>query len=834
MKDKILVLAALLVISISGFAQSSMTDDQVMQYILKETEKGSSQQKIVTNLIKNGVTTNQLQRVRRKAEQQKRKAEKEQNDKKAEKNDDMDDMYVNPTARRNAEVRGTYRSENLAAYENDYDIENDKKPDEQDNIDVETREVFGRNIFSTRNLTFQPSANISTPTNYIMGAGDAVSINIWGASQTTIDETINNDGYIVVEGVGPIKLAGLNVNQAKAALRRKLGARYSDSRIEMSLTDSRSIQVQVMGEVKAPGTYTLSGLSSAFNALYMAGGISNIGTLRNIQVYRSGRRIATIDVYDYILNGNVKGDVHLQDNDVIVVGAYDCLVQVKGSIKRPMWYEMKKDETVRDILDYSGGFSGNAYTKSVRLLRKAGSENSIHTIDEFQMRAFTLADEDVIEVDSTRARYSNMVEVRGAVKHAGRFELGNSIQTVRELMLAAEGLREDAYEERAIMHREKDDLTLEMVSVDVTGIMNGTASDIPLKNNDVLFIPSRTEMLGDRTIEVSGEVTYPGIYPYAENTTLQDMLLEAGGLTEAASLARVDVFRRVRDAKAVETLGQSAEHFTFSMDEKYNITTDTTFYLKPYDVVVIRKSPAYEEQQTVKIRGEVAFQGDYSLTNKNYRLSDLIKACGGLTSMAYVDGAHLTRFMTKDEIENRDEINRKELIKLYEDGLKEGKDMNMQIADSLYNLKKNTKYSYPVAINLKKAIEQPGSNFDLILRKGDILEVPEQINVVKVSGEVMYPVSMSYDKDKNLHYYVSHAGGLTGNASRSRIYGIQANGSIVKLSSNSVRDIQPGTEIVVPQKKAKRKMSTGEIVGITSGIASLGAIIVALLNVLKK
>lgn len=834
MKNRILALTAVLTMCIAGYAQSSMTDDQVMQYIIKEAEKGTSQQKIVTSLIKNGVTTTQLQRVRRKAEQQKRKIEKEKKEKEKKDNEIEDGMYVNPTARRNEEVRGTTRNENLASYANDHDIGDYVEPDDSDALYHDRRVVFGRNIFSTKDLTFQPSANIATPASYTMGPGDQVSINIWGASQATIEGTVNSDGYLVIEGIGPVKLAGLSVNQAKAALRKRLGARYTDSHIDMSLTDSRSIQVQVMGEVRHPGSYTLSGLSSAFNALYMAGGISDIGTLRDIHVYRNGHRIATIDVYDYILNGNVRGNVHLQDNDVIVVGAYDCLVQVKGNVKRPMWYEMKKTETVRDVLDYSGGFAGNAYTKSVRLLRKAGSENSIHTIDEFQMRAFTLADEDVVEVDSTRTRYSNIVEVRGAVKHAGRFELGNNIQTVRELMLAAEGLREDAYQERAIMHREKEDLTLEMVSVDIPGIMAGTTSDIPLRNNDVLFIPSRTEMLGDRTIEVSGEVTYPGVYPFAENMTIQDILLEAGGLTEAASLARVDVFRRVRDAKAVETKGQSAEHFAFSLNEKYDINGDTTFYLRPYDVVVIRKSPAYEEQQTVQVRGEVAFQGDYSMTSKNYRLSDLIKASGGLTSMAYSNGAHLTRVMTKEEIEQRDEANRKALIQLYEDGLKEGKDMNMQIADSLFNLKKNTKYTFPVAIDLTQAMAKPGSDFDIELRKGDILEIPVRSNIVKVSGEVMYPVSMSYEKDKNLNYYLSRAGGLSGNASRSRIYGIHQNGSVVKLSSNSVRDIQPGTEIVVPQKKTRKRMTTGEIVGIASGVASLGAIIVSLLNVIKK
>ena len=827
MKNRIIAFATILLISLAAMAQSSMTDDQVLKYLVTETQKGTSQQKMAAELLKKGVTPTQLQRVRKKAEKLREEAENTgSKDKKKEKKGKKDDDELDMDASQS-------RAEELGLEQSDEELVGESTDDILGITEEDQRQVFGRNIFNAKNLTFQPSTNIATPANYTIGPADMVTINIWGASQQTIEAEVSSDGYIVIEGVGPVKLAGLTVERAKNVLRNKLSQHYSDCSFDLSLSETRSIQVQVMGEVKVPGTYTLSSLSTAFNALYMAGGISKIGTLRDIRVYRSGKNISSIDVYDYILNGNSRGDIRLEDNDVIVVGAYNCLVQIKGNVKRPMWYEMKKSETVKDLLTYAGSFTGNAYTKNVRLTRKSGDEYSIHTIDEFQMGSFSMADEDMVEVDSIRARFSNKVEVRGAAKHPGLFELGGKIQSVRDLLLAAEGLSEDAYEGRAIMHRENEDLTLRMINVDIHGIIAGTTSDIPLKNNDVLFIPSKSDMLGERIIDVKGEVTYPGQYPYADNTTIQDIILQTGGLTEAGSLARVDVFRRIRDNKSALAGTNSSINFSFSLDEQFAIQEDTTFFLEPYDIVVVRKSPSYKEQQNVTAQGEVNFEGQYSLTNKNYRLSDLVKACGGLTDMAYIRGAKLIRLMTQEELEQRDQANLKAQIQLYEDGLKEGKDMNMQIADSLLSLKTNTSNTFPVAINLEEAMANPGTDDDILLREGDVLSVPEKSNIIKISGEVMYPVSMSYEKGKKLSYYIHHAGGYSTNASKSKVYGINANGSVVKLSNNSVRDIEPGMEIVVPQKSAKKKLSTTEIIGIGSGVAALASVIVALLNAIK-
>lgn len=830
MNNRLIAIVMAFFIGLTAMAQTSMTDDQVLKYLATEAQKGTSEQKMAAELIKKGVTPTQLQRVKKKAEKLKAEAEakktgKEDSSKRRRRGEDNDEGMFGDAAES--------RAKELGMTKEDEDIEASDATEVTGVTEAEQRLVFGRNIFNSKNLTFQPAANIATPANYVIGTGDMVTINIWGASQESIETQVTADGYVVVEGVGPIKLAGLSVANANKMLAGKLGQYYTDCDIQLSLTEARSIQVQVMGEVKNPGTYTLSSLSTAFNALYTAGGISKIGTLRDIKVYRGGKLISTIDVYDYILNGNSRGDVRLEDNDVIVVGAYDCLVQVKGNVKRPMWYEMKRSETVGDLIRYAGSFSGNAYTKKVRVTRKSGDEYSIHTVDEFQMGAFALADEDKVEVDSIRARFSNRVEVRGAAKHAGLYELGKDINSVRTLLLAADGLSEDAYEGRAIMHRENPDLTLQMIGVDVRGILAGTASDIPLKNNDVLFIPSKTDMLGERIIDVKGEVAYPGQYPYADNITIQDIILQTGGITEAGSLARVDVFRRIRDKESSKTGTSTSLSFSFSINEDFSTHQDTTFYLQPYDIVVVRKSPSYEEQKSVTVDGEVNFEGVYTLTHKNYRLSELITACGGLTDMAYARGAKLTRQMTQEEQEQRDQANLKSQIQIYEDGLREGKDMNMQIADSLLALKANTANTFSVAIDLEKAMANPGSDDDIMLREGDLLHVPEFSNIIKISGEVMHPVSMSFEKGRNLTYYINHAGGYGNNASKRKIYGINANGSIVKLSSNSVRDIQPGMEIVVPQKNNKRKLSTTEILGIGSGLAAIGSIIISLLNAIK-
>lgn len=830
------------------FAQS-MTDDAVIKYVMQQQAKGADQKTIVTQLLQKGVTTEQLRRVRKKytAEQEQlgaqdltgknkgvtRTRQAQDNQVAGEQNQMQQNYMVRSQFRDRNPKYGTMK-ERQEAMNNEIAFMDIDSLIYYQNYFKDDHQVFGRNIFNNQMLTFQPNQNMATPANYRLGAGDNVIIDVWGASQETFEGEVSPDGTVTIEGVGPIALGGMSVSQANATVKSRLGKFYEGCSVQLTVGNTRTIQVQVMGEVNVPGTYSLSSLSSAFNALYAAGGINDIGTLRNIKVYRSGRCIAIIDVYDYILNGNAKGDVRLQDNDIIVVGPYECLVDIRGKVKRPMFYEMKRKESVKTILSYAGGFTGDAYKKSIRLVRKSGNEYSIHNIEEFDMGTFNLDDGDSLYIDSVIPRYSNMVEVRGAVFHPGKFQMDGKITGVRDLVNAADGLREEAFLPRAVMHRTKDDMTLEVVSVDIKGIMDGSEADIPLKKNDVLFIPSALDMQGEQTLKISGEVNYPGTYVYASGSHIEDLILQAGGLTNAASTVKIDVFRRTNDKTALKDDEKIAETYTFSLDDNFKLSENADFTLLPFDEVVVRKSPSYTEQQNVTIDGAVNFSGQYSMTNKNYTLSDLVEAAGGVSSLAYVKGARLERVMTQDEKTQVETSLRSQQIALYEESMTTTeKNFDLNRADSLLQMKLDIGNTYPVAIDLEKALKDKKGTDDIVLREGDRLIVPQYSNTVKISGDVMYPISMNYSKGKYLKYYIKRAGGYGDKARKSRVYAIYMNGSVKQINHMSSDDIQPGCQIVVPSKKSKNKMSTAEILSIGSSSASIAAVVATIANLLK-
>ena len=832
----------------TAWAQS-MSDDQVVNFVKQEQEKGSSQQQIVTKLLQKGVTTDQLRRIRKKYNA-------EQNTLGASDLTGKESTKTPSRLRHERQIQGTQsQMQNQYMIQPQYRVQNRNYGTHQERMqemnseigfmDIDSliyyqnyfrdsNQVFGRNIFNNQMLTFQPNMNMATPVNYRLGAGDEVIIDVWGASQETFTETISPDGIVTITGIGPCKIGGMSVSEATAYLRSRLGRFYSDSNIQLSVGGTRSIQVQVMGEVNVPGTYTLSSLSSAFNALYAAGGINDIGTLRDIKVYRQGRMISTIDVYDYLLNGNSRGDVRLNDNDIIVVGPYDELVEIRGKVKRPMFYEMKKNESLSTILGYSGGFTGDAYKKSIRVTRKNGAEYSMHTVGEFDWNGFTLADGDSIYVDSVIARYSNMVEVRGAVFHSGMYQMDGGISTVRELIKAAEGLREDAFTARAVMHRQKDDLSLEVLAINVEGIMAGTAADIPLRKNDVLYIPSKRDMEGEQTLSITGEVHYPGLYVYADNTSLEDLVLQAGGLTDAASSVKVDVYRRIDDPHALVNDENLTETYTFALKDGFVIDGEPGFILHPYDQVVVRTSPTYATQKNVSVTGSVNFSGQYAMSSRNYRLSDLIKDAGGLTSLGYAKGARLERRMTEEERQQQEASLRAAQIAMYEEAMQnENNDFNLSRADSLLIMKLDVGNIFPVAIDLEKAVANPGCEEDIVLREGDRLIVPQYSSTVKISGDVMYPISMNYKKGESLKYYIKHAGGYGDNARKKRVYAIYMNGSVELLSHTSNKAVQPGCTIVVPSKKQKNKMTTAEYAAMGTSAASIATMMVTIANIMK-
>lgn len=832
----------------TAWAQS-MSDDQVVNFVKQEQEMGSSQQQIVTKLLQKGVTTDQLRRIRKKYNA-------EQNTLGASDLTGKESTKTPSRLRQERQIQGTQsQMQNQYMIQPQYRVQNRNYGTHQERMqemnseigfmDIDSliyyqnyfrdsNQVFGRNIFNNQMLTFQPNMNMATPVNYRLGAGDEVIIDVWGASQETFTETISPDGIVTITGIGPCKIGGMSVSEATAYLRSRLGRFYSDSNIQLSVGGTRSIQVQVMGEVNVPGTYTLSSLSSAFNALYAAGGINDIGTLRDIKVYRQGRMISTIDVYDYLLNGNSRGDVRLNDNDIIVVGPYDELVEIRGKVKRPMFYEMKKNESLSTILGYSGGFTGDAYKKSIRVTRKNGAEYSMHTVGEFDWNGFTLADGDSIYVDSVIARYSNMVEVRGAVFHSGMYQMDGGISTVRELIKAAEGLREDAFTARAVMHRQKDDLSLEVLAINVEGIMAGTAADIPLRKNDVLYIPSKRDMEGEQTLSITGEVHYPGLYVYADNTSLEDLVLQAGGLTDAASSVKVDVYRRIDDPHALVNDENLTETYTFALKDGFVIDGEPGFILHPYDQVVVRTSPTYATQKNVSVTGSVNFSGQYAMSSRNYRLSDLIKDAGGLTSLGYAKGARLERRMTEEERQQQEASLRAAQIAMYEEAMQnENNDFNLSRADSLLIMKLDVGNIFPVAIDLEKAVANPGCEEDIVLREGDRLIVPQYSSTVKISGDVMYPISMNYKKGESLKYYIKHAGGYGDNARKKRVYAIYMNGSVELLSHTSNKAVQPGCTIVVPSKKQKNKMTTAEYAAMGTSAASIATMMVTIANIMK-
>lgn len=837
MKRYLFSLWMLLAMASTAMAQS-MTDQQVMEFYIEQRQQGVSQQQIVTKLMQRGVNVQQLQRIRKKYEQQ-------------QNNSGLGAVNIttDPTNERLRQNNGqekedpnatTFRRGNdpTIRRQNTYD-ENDPEymsmsremayilPDsaelermriEEEVLNRNRKRVYGRDIFNNQNLTFEPTMNIATPQNYTLGPGDAVFVDVWGASHNSFQSTVSPDGTIQIEGFGPVSVGGLTVEQANARLRSQLGARYQSSKIRLTVGQTKTILVNVMGEVNVPGTYTLSAFSTVFNALYMAGGISDIGTLRNIKVFRNNREISTVDVYDYILNGKQTGNVRLADNDVIIVGPYESLVNITGKVKRPMYYEMKKTESVGALINYAGGFTGDAYKKSVRIIRKAGSQYSVYNVSEFDMAKFPVSDEDSVSIDSILPRFSNMVELKGAVFRPGMYQVGGDIQSVRQLIESAEGVTEEAFTPHAVLHRMKSDRTLEVLSIDLQGILSGTTADIALRNEDVLFVPSKQDMQEEKILTIHGEVRNPGVYKYADNETLEDFVLQAGGLNEAASTVKVDVARRLRNPEATTASDTIAQTFSFALKDGFVIDGEEGFKLMPYDEVYVRTSPGYIKQQNVLVEGEVNFEGTYTLSRKRQRLSEVIKMTGGLTSSAYPQGARLERRITPEE-----RLRMQTVLSMV-------KAQNSD-RDTLDIAKLDLGSTYYVGIHLDQALANPGGEEDIVLREGDRIIVPEYTNTVKISGDVMYPNTVSYREGKSVKYYINQAGGWGNRAKKSRTYIIYMNGTVARVGYNT--KVLPGCEIIVPSKSLNNRLTLPEIMSIGTSTASIATMLATIANLFK-
>lgn len=814
-----MVVALMMLSSLTVAAQSGMTDTQVMQFVAREAKAGTSQSQIVTKLMQRGVKIDQIRRVRNQYDKQIRSRNMSA----------AADAAVNEVGNRMRNSASQQQElENgkvNTASENANDANEDHQLAEEEvmatqghSASTNGKKVFGRDIFNQRALSFEPNMNIATPQTYVLGPGDQVVIDVYGASQNTHQLTISPEGTVTVPGYGPIYVSGMTVAAANGKIRSTLGSRYASSKVKLSVGQTRTIMINVMGEVRTPGTYTLSAFSTVFHALYRAGGINDIGTLRNVKVYRNGKLITVVDIYEYILNGRLAGNVRLQDGDVVQVGPYDCLVGVTGNVKRPMFYEMRKNESVATLLKYAGGFTGDAYKKAVRLVRQTGERYSVFNVDEFDMSSFKVDDGDAVSVDGMLNRYENMVEVKGAIFRPGQYRLGGEVTSVRGLIERAEGVTEDAFTAHAVLHRMKADRSLEVVSVDVEGIMAGTVPDIPLKNEDVLFIPTQAELRSERTYTITGEVMSPGTYEYADNTSVEDLIMQAGGLTDAASTAKVDVSRRIRDPKATTTTREIAQTFSFALKDGFVVDGTKGFILQPYDVVHVRRSPGYVTPQNVTIKGEVNFPGVQTMNMKNMRLSDVLEMAGGVTENAYLRGARLVRVKTQEEKERT-----KDVLAALKRSLSERDSVAIESLDL-----ENT---YVVGIELDKAMADKGGEYDIILREGDVITVPEYNATVKVSGDVMFPNTVSFVGDKGYKWYVNKAGGFGLRAKKRKTFVVYTNGTVAQVGHGA--KIEPGCEIVVPSKRKREGLNFGQMLAAGTSMASLAAVIASIVSITK-
>ncbi|MCM0245405.1 SLBB domain-containing protein [Bacteroides fragilis] len=685
--------------------------------------------------------------------------------------------------------------------------------------------VFGRNIFTDRNLSFEPNLDIPTPENYVLGPGDELIIDVWGTSENTVREIISPEGTIHVAGIGPIFLDGMSIQDAERSLRREFSKIYAaisgkSVHIKLSLGGIRTIMINVMGEVQVPGTYRLSAFASVFHALYRAGGVSGIGSLRDIRVVRGGKEVACIDVYDYIMKGKLTDDIRLSEGDVILIPPYENLVSISGKVKRPMAYEMKKGETITTLLSYAGGFTGDAYRDAIRLFRLNGKEKQIYNVGQDDYQSFVLTDGDELSVEAVLQRFSNKVEVRGAVYRAGVYQLDDSIMgTVRQLISRAEGLRGDAFLNRALLRREHEDLTHEMIPVDLKRMMAGAVSDLRLQKNDVLYISSVKDIEKEGTLSIYGDIRNPGDFPYVKNTSIQDLIVKAGGLLESASMVRIDVSRRIRDPKSISSSTVIGKSFAVELKNGLVMGEDKGFELEPYDIVFIRRSPGYRKQANVTVEGEVAFTGNYTLIQSNERLSSLIARAGGLSKEAYVKGARLIRRMTADEMRQK-----KDVLRLSVRGSEKA---------SVSPVTLEASSTYPVGIELEKALVNPGSDEDMVLREGDVLFVPKYVSTVTINGAVMYPNTILYQKGSSLSYYIEQAGGFGNRALKRRVYVIYMNGMVSRLKRRMGNAIEPGCEIIVPSKKGRKKTVAADVTGMNTSIASIAAMVAAMVGMTK-
>ncbi|MBR3989686.1 MAG: SLBB domain-containing protein [Bacteroidales bacterium] len=791
----ILALAGLLLAGIPMWAQGSMTDEQVTEYVKKGLEEGKSKETLMKELTVKGVTRTQAMRIYAKYQGE---------------GGDAAQPVMEELGRAHS-----INEEFTAAVEESAPTTTSV---------LREGDVYGRDIFRNKNLNFSPSENLATPRNYRLGPGDEVIIDVFGRNQTTLRSTISPEGSINVDVLGPLYLNGMTVDEANTYLKKRLSQIYgglsggSGTDMRLSLGQIRSIQVNVLGDVTHPGTYVLSAFASAFHALYRAGGVQEPGTLRNIKVVRGDKVVGTLDVYEYLSKGSASTNIRLEEGDVILVSPYKMKVSMAGGVKRPMSFEMKEGETLADLIEYSGGFLNGYNSAAVTVYRQNPKGFEVRTVEEGEYGLFKLKDGDRVEVGLLQSLYENRITVQGAVYFPGTYELSDQVHTAKQLIEKAGGLLPEAYTDRVVVHREHEDRSMEVFSLNLTEVMAGSRPDFALQNNDEIYITSNYDLKEQGTMTISGMVKEPGEYPFAENTTIEDFIIMAGGLLDGASTSRVDVTRRKKDTDDMAATQDIGVLYTFSLDKGLADDGTRGFVLEPYDEVVVHRSPSYNVQRHFSVSGEVNFPGGYSLTNREEHVTDLLAKAGGLTPFAYKPGARLIRRTTDEE-------------------QRQGRDMvdimESRVDTADVGARKALNATYSVAIDLDKALAHPGGDEDVVLREGDELIIPGRSGVVRVHGSVLYPTAVNYDDDMRGHDYIEAAGGFAQNAARSKAYVVNMGGRAKRLRAGT--KVEPGAEIYVPKKEEKkRKVDPALIVAIGTASSSISTLAVVVYNIIRN
>jgi len=754
-----------------------------------------------------------------------------------------------------------------------------RRSDPYYDLTVKQKKIFGYKLFQNKALDFSPSLSIPTPQTYIIGAGDQLLLDIYGVSQESYDLTVSPEGTIVVPNIGPVEVGGSTIEAAISRIKSSLGRIYSgllgsnpNTFLQVRLGNIRSIKVSMVGELTKPGTYTLPSFATVFNGLYAAGGPNENGAFRNVQVYRDSRLVATVDIYEFLSKGVQDANITLQDNDVVIVQPVQKRVEVIGPVRREGLFEVKQGETLEDIFVYTGGFKSIAYRDRVTIRRIEDNQRKVVDVASSEFDSFTLRDGDELLIGEALERFSNRVQVTGSINRPGEYSLDVKGLTVKELITKAQGLKPEAFTNRATLYRTSEDLTLAAESLDLKGILDGSSPDVPLKNEDLLFIPSRYDIQEEYYVKISGEVNYPGTYPFASQMTIGDLILRSGGFLESASNSSIEIARRVRDVNS----GKIAEISTISIDPNLKLSeAESNQSLLPFDHVFIRRSPGFENEQIVSLRGEVVYPGDFVISNANERISDVIKRAGGLSQYAYPKGANLIRrtvyYKNLTEEQQREKILKEIRAKLDTDTNRENNEAEELLFDridqkltqnELDRLQKEKvknngsflenfsardslrldsainkvrmKEQDLVGIDLEKIMRNPGSKEDLILFEGDVIQIPKELQTVRMVGEVLLPTTSRYDEKSSLKKYISKAGGFTENARRSKTYVVYANGDAKRTHNlfglNIYPELEPGAEIVVPKKPIKNRMNAGSWIGIASSLATVAILVQTIVN----